>query len=537
MNVSTVPALRPPPVNVASVAGGARRAAVIVAGLTALAAALRFARLGHQSFWYDESFTALLVHHSPSQMLGLLPRTELTPPLYYLVAWPWAHVFGYGEAGLRSLSALAGVATVPAIYAAGAKLVSRRAGLTAAALACCNPLLIWYSQEARSYALLVLFATLSLLAFAHARLPQPTPRALTGWALAASATLATHYFGVLAVVPEAAGLLWVHRLDRKVLAAVAAVAALGLGLLPIALAQRPQASWIAPWRLDLRLGQIPSQYLLGTGAPGRRWLELAGAAAVLLAATILATRASPRERRAALQCGAFAVVGLLMALGLLVAGVDELITRNTIVVLIPVIVLVACGLGARRAGAPGLAGTAILCAIGIIASTGVAADPSLQRPDWRTLARTIGASQRPDRAGRAILMQRYVFVMPLALDMPGLRFMQPRGGRVQELDVVATSVPRAGWFCWWGSACNLLSSELDTSIRVRGFHRQGPVLRFNQFSILRLRSAHPVRLTPGAISRALARAPIRDGQRSLQRDLPPGFGPPYSYALLLQPPA
>ncbi|MGI8411034.1 MAG: glycosyltransferase family 39 protein [Solirubrobacteraceae bacterium] len=157
------------------------------------------------------------------------------------------------------MSALAGVATVPAIYAAAAKLISRRAGLIAAAIACCNPLLIWYSQEARSYALLVLFATLSLVAFAHARLPQPPPHRLVAWALTASATLATHYYGVLAVLPEAVWLLWVHRRDRKVALAVGAVGALGLALVPLGLSQRPQASWIAPWRLDLRLGQIAPQ--------------------------------------------------------------------------------------------------------------------------------------------------------------------------------------------------------------------------------------------------------------------------------------
>jgi mannosyltransferase len=507
---------------------------LIVACLTVLAAALRFVRIGHQSFWYDESFTALLVHYSPSGMLGLLPRTELTPPLYYLAAWAWAHVFGYGEAGLRSLSALAGAATIPAIYGAGAKLISRRVGLTAAAIASCNPFLIWYSQEARSYAVLVLFATLSLLAFAHVRLPQPTLRWVGAWALAASATVATHYYGVLAVVPQAVWLLWVHRRDRRVVLAVAAVGALGLGLLPIALSQRPQASWIAPWRLDLRLDQIPSQFLLGTGAPSRLWLELAGAVAVLVAAVLLARRADARERRGAIISGAFVASGLMIALGLLLAGVDELITRNTIVILIPLIVLVSGGLGARRAGKLGLAGVATLCTVGLIASIGVAADPNLQRPDWRGLARTLGPD-RPTHVGRAVLIQRYTFLMPLALDMPGLRTMPPRGSRVNELDVVAVQVPRGGWFCWWGSECNLLASDLDTSIRVPGFHRAGPVLRVGQFSILRLRSATSVRLTPRLISRALAKAPVQAHQPQ-RTDLPPGLGPPFGYSLLVQPP-
>ena len=181
-------------------------AVVAVAGLTVLAALLRFYRLGHQGFWFDEGNTALLVHFSPGKMLGLIPQTESTPPLYYCVAWVWARIFGYGEVGLRSLSALAGVALIPVVYGAGVKLVSRRAGLIVAALAACNPLLIWYSQEARSYELLALLTSVSLLAFAFARLT-PTPRVLAAWVIACALALATHYYAALVVVPEAIWLL------------------------------------------------------------------------------------------------------------------------------------------------------------------------------------------------------------------------------------------------------------------------------------------------------------------------------------------
>ena len=91
-------------------------------------------------------------------MLGLIPQTESTPPLYYGIAWVWARVFGYAEAGLRSLSAVCGVLLVPVAYGAGRKLISPRAGLIAAALTAFNPFLIWYSQEARSYELVALLS-------------------------------------------------------------------------------------------------------------------------------------------------------------------------------------------------------------------------------------------------------------------------------------------------------------------------------------------------------------------------------------------
>lgn len=485
------------------------RGMLIVIVLTALAAALRFAGLGHQSLWYDEAFTAALVRHPVGQMLGLLPRTELTPPLYYLVAWVWTHVFGFCPVGLRSLSALAGVATVPAMYAAGSAMISRRAGLIAAALACFNPFLIWYSQEARSYSLLTLLATLSLAAFAYARRPQPSGRQLIAWTVAASLALATHYFAVLLVVPEALWLLWVHRRDRRVLLAIAAVAAVGLALLPVAISQRPQASWITQWPLEQRLSQIAPQFLLGTGAPARTWLKLAGAVAVLIAAVLLVFRADWRERRGALVAGALGVIGFLISLGLIAAGVDELITRNVILVLIPLLVLIAGGLGARRAGALGLLGAATLCTIGLIATIAVAEDWRLQRPDWQAVANAIGASKPTPGAGRAIITQNYTRLVPLALYVPRLRFMAPRGERVSEFDLIATTHPPTdrGYFCWWGSVCNLRGSNLDAAVQLPGFHRAGPVIRIGDFRILRLRSATPIHLTRGKVIRALAGMP------------------------------
>jgi hypothetical protein len=54
-------------------------------------------------------------------------------------------------------------------------------------------LLVWSSQEARSYALLAFLSALSVLAFGYA-LRRPTPRAFTSWAVVACFALLTHYF-------------------------------------------------------------------------------------------------------------------------------------------------------------------------------------------------------------------------------------------------------------------------------------------------------------------------------------------------------
>src|SRR4051812_39825565 len=122
----------------------------LVAGLTTLAAVLRFATIGLQAYHHDEIVTASRVlRGSFWHAMDAVGFSESAPPLYYALAWIWTQFTGTGEVGLRSLSALAGVATVPVAFLIGRQLRGERAGLAAAALVAVNPMLLWYSQEAR----------------------------------------------------------------------------------------------------------------------------------------------------------------------------------------------------------------------------------------------------------------------------------------------------------------------------------------------------------------------------------------------------
>ena len=96
-----------------------------LAGLTALGIAVRFASLGVQSYHHDEVITAArVIPGGFVDMLRQVKESESNPPLYYVLAWGWAKAFGTGEVGLRSLSALFGVATVPVAYLIGRELAS-----------------------------------------------------------------------------------------------------------------------------------------------------------------------------------------------------------------------------------------------------------------------------------------------------------------------------------------------------------------------------------------------------------------------------
>ncbi len=479
------------------------------AALTVLAAVLRFWRIGHQGFWFDEGNTALLVHFSPGKMIGLIPQSESTPPLYYCVAWVWARIFGYTEAPLRSLSAVAGVLTVPVAFAIARRLFTDRVAVVAAALVACNPLLIWYSQEARSYELLVLLTSVSLLAFVYAR-EDPTPRALAAWVIAAVLALATHYYALLAVVPQALWLLVEHRYRRAALVAVALVAVCGLGLAPLALSQNGtgHANWIAPIALRWRLNQIVPLFTVGFQLPAQSILEPVGCALAGFGLVLVVVRGDWDERPAALGMAAFALGGLGLNLLLIAVGIDDLIVRNILALWLPAALTVAAGLGARRAGFVGLLAALALCGIGVTAAIGVSVDRNFQRPDWRGVARLLGARPAAGVGERVILIQHYRDLLPLSLYLPGLKWVPGSGVRVRELDVVSFTAPRVH-LCWYGAACNLSGTEMQVRYHIGDFR---PVSRrfVYQFTVLRMTSSRPVTVTYADVSQALHTTRLRD---------------------------
>src|SRR3954467_6213099 len=162
----------------------------LLAGITLAGALLRFTTLDVQSYWLDEVATVNILRHGFGDMLSAVSAGESTPPVYYVVAWLWSKLFGTGEVGLRSLSAVLGTATIPLVFVLGREVAGRTAGLVAAALCAFNPLLIWYSQEARSYSLMVLLTGLSLLALLRV-LDDASSRRLAGWAVVSVAAIAT----------------------------------------------------------------------------------------------------------------------------------------------------------------------------------------------------------------------------------------------------------------------------------------------------------------------------------------------------------
>lgn len=469
------------------------RVAIVL--LTAFGAFLRFFEIGHQGFWYDESYTVFLVEHGPGTMLGLIPQLESTPPLYYCIAWVWARIFGFSPAALKSLSAVFGTLTIPVAYAAARRLLeSRRAVLVLTALTATSPLLVWYSQETRAYALLVLLSACTLVAFAYA-LDDPRPRTLALWWLSCGLALTTHYYAVIAVVPEGAWLLYRHRRSRAVYVALAGVAAVGGALTPLALAQiaTRNNNWIANSSYLLRLRQVPALFLIGPETHLRILVKFLSFGVFALAVVLLLWQVRGRDRRGALIAGGLALAGFLLSAG---PGYDTFLGRNLLPIWVPGAIFVAAGLGAARARRLGLAATVLMCAIGVTAVISVDTTYAFQRPNWALVAHALGPWPAPGQSpadGRIVIVQDNPGILPLDIYMRDLNFIKtPVLHRVTEVDVIAALPhPGLGGFCWWGSECNLVPSRLNRRYLIPGFHVVARK-RIHDFGILELRSVRPV---------------------------------------------
>jgi hypothetical protein len=354
-------------------AGGDRRAArwgaVAVGVVVALGVALR--AHSPSALWLDEAISVSI----SSLPLGEVPealRRDGAPPLYALLLWGWERMVGNSATEVRWLSALLGIAALPAAAVAGARLAGRSGAVAALLLLATSPFAVYYSTEARMYSLVVLLVLCGLLALdGYLRRPGAARGVLV--AVAAAALALTHYWSLFLLAVVGGGLLasaWQARSTARARAAawMAAGGVLFLPWLPSFLYQFAHTG--TPWGSPTGFTAVLSTVVVWAGGGGRT-TALVLAAVLLLLAGLGAAAVSASGSRVeldlrgrppgrALGVGVGATLVLALAVGRFTGAAFD--PRYTSVVLPLFLLLAAIGV----ARLPRAFGTAVL-AVAVVA--------------------------------------------------------------------------------------------------------------------------------------------------------------------------
>lgn len=414
----------------------------VVLGLVTLGLALRLYGLTAESLWFDEAYA---VWSSAMDIVSLrvLWEWKIEFALFYVLQHFWMRLFGQGELAVRGFAALAGTLTIIPMYALGKSLFGQRVGALSAFLLAVNPYHVWYSQEVRSYAWIMLFATASLLAFW---------RLVNGgrWFWWAAHALLTglafhlHYYIVWVVLVQnlyfLIGLWRAHGhifkrgarrelrwwiLDQLVVLAFAAPA---LGIFLTYMFGRNQWSWLEASYRPPRLAELVNllvAYTTGTIFVGpalvRRLVALAFAGLAVwgiwhVYRNVSKTPLSGRALGLMVLAG-----GLPVALIFVLGQFSTLwVTRYLLIFLCPFLVLVALGMSALPSSVLRVGAVGLIAAISLVALSRMYAVP--QKEDWRGVAAYVAA-----RAGETDL----IVLMDEDCRVPFNYYYGPGGSRVE----------------------------------------------------------------------------------------------------------
>ncbi|HIK04398.1 MAG TPA: glycosyltransferase [Trichormus sp. M33_DOE_039] len=239
------------------------------------------------------------------------------PPIYFALSHLWIQLFSPQQGlvslwGARSLAAILGAASIPAMYSfSWIVFRSRLVAHLAAAMMAVSPYAIFLAQEARHYTLAILWVIASLACFVitirHIQNQTQIPIALAlSWVTINALGIATHYFFVLTLLTEALVLIVVAARNiqsnpkiflsppwRRIYAVVLGTFITGIVWLPVFLQnsygdkltdwiQQPRVgfAWLSPF-FQAFAAWVTMLYLLPVEAP-QLWIVIASGLVMLI---------------------------------------------------------------------------------------------------------------------------------------------------------------------------------------------------------------------------------------------------------------
>ncbi|HEU0304119.1 MAG TPA: glycosyltransferase family 39 protein [Gaiellaceae bacterium] len=366
------------------------RAYGAVAALTALVVGLGAIRLDSRSIWLDESTSIWYAQHTWRALLDVVAHEDTNMSAYYGALWLWRHLFGDGVLAMRSLSVLAAALTILAVYAVGARLFGRPAGLIAAALLATNAFFLRYAQEARGYALATLLVTLASYFFLG-ELERPSARNRVGYVACSVLAIYAHFFAAYVTLVQVGYLAAVKRREAWSRAWVGQYVAIALLLLPIAY-------------LSATLPGDPIGWIQPSGWPELREAvrQLAGNSGwrlgVFLAVAVLSipvAARSPGLRARLAYPAAWFLVPVVLSFAVSLA--EPMFLPKYLIVCVPALALFAGGvIASLRSRALSTAALAVVLALSIQPLVNWYERPPLE--DWQAVTRYVLEQDRDDDA-------------------------------------------------------------------------------------------------------------------------------------------
>jgi mannosyltransferase len=354
---------------------------------------------------------------------------ELTPPLFFTLAWASDSLIDPPES-LRLVSLAAGVAAIPLTYILGVRTVGRRAALLGAAFIALSPFLIFYSNHARAYALVLLLDLLSTIFLLRA-LDERRTRFWVAYAICSCAAVYAHYTAAFVLAGQFAWAFWASPGTRRSLLAANLAAAIALlPWLPQYFDDRNGPNligYLEPFGLETigrtltRLSITHPSIPMSSLAPG---LAAAGIG-VALVGVALRARGKPVRRPSArtvlvvvLALAAPLSAALYSAFGTSVFSAQNLIAS------LPGLALSVGALASRAGRVPGIAAAALILAALALGAVKML-DADYQRPDYEAAVRFIDRDGAPGDP----VVDAPLFAHPIAPLDGALRY-----GRASSLD-------------------------------------------------------------------------------------------------------
>jgi mannosyltransferase len=169
---------------------------IILLGLCIIGTFLRFYHLDYNSIWLDEAAT---YYHSLS-LSSIFDYTNsvdyFNPPGFFLFEFIMLQIAGATEISLRLIPAIFGVLAIPVAFLMGLEFKDKYAGLITAAVFTFSPFLIYYSQEARPFSMLLFLCVCLMYVFLRA-LKNNTKIEWIWFGLISAAIFCTHFYGAI----------------------------------------------------------------------------------------------------------------------------------------------------------------------------------------------------------------------------------------------------------------------------------------------------------------------------------------------------